>query len=69
MSIVYSVRNNVRDRLGTSAMTHGDASSPFFFTAVILMLYPTIDTNIDAAVVFNIVIVVVIFLLAVIVAI
>ena len=68
MSIVNPVGNNARDRLGTSAITHRDASTAAFATAVIVMLCPTIDTNIDVVVVLNIVFVVVIFLLPDIVA-
>ena len=68
MSIVNPVGNNARYRLGTSAITHGDASTAAFATAVIVMLCPTFDINIDVFVVLNIVFVVVIFLLPVIVA-
>ena len=68
MSIVNPVGNNARYRLGTSAITHGDASTAAFATAVIVTLCPTFDINIDVFVVLNIVFVVVIFLLPVIVA-
>ena len=68
MSIVNPVGNHSRDRLGTSAITHGNASSAAFATVAIVMLCPTIDISFDVAMVVNIVFVVVIFLLPVIVA-
>ena len=68
MSVVNPVGNNANDRLGTPAITHGDASTAAFATAVIVMVCPTIDINIDVVVVLNIVFLVVIFLLPVMVA-
>ena len=68
MSIVNPVGNHSRDRLGTSAITHGNASSAAFATVAIVMLCPTIDINCDVAMVLSIVFIVVIFLLPLIVA-